>query len=336
VIGAPWEDSAARPAFLAGLDVVTYEFENVSRETVAALAAAVPLHPGPASLRTAGDRCLEKQAFEAAGLAVPPWRAVHFRDELEDTIARLGFPLIAKTRRLGYDGKGQAILRSPADIDAAWAAVGSAPLIVERLVPFDRELSLIAARGRDGSFVAWPLVQNHHRGGILRLSVAPAPAVAPAIAAQAEATIRRLMESLGHVGVLALELFQCGDLLLGNEMAPRVHNSGHWTIEGATTSQFENHLRAVAGLPLGPATMTAPHAAMLNLVGTPGNTAALAGRPGVTVHLYGKTPRPGRKLGHVTVTADSAEALGTRLAETAATLGDAVLIEVVEAHRREE
>jgi 5-(carboxyamino)imidazole ribonucleotide synthase len=239
---------------------------------------------------------------------VPPWRPVASLAELGRAVAELGCPAVLKTRRLGYDGKGQEVIREPGGVEAAWARLGGAPLLLEAFVRFDRELSILAVRGRDGATACYPLVENLHAGGILRRSLAPAPGVSAALQAEAESQARRVLDALAYVGVLAIELFQVGDRLLANEMAPRVHNSGHWTIEGAETSQFENHLRAVARLPLG---STAPRgaSAMLNLIGDVPDASAILAIPGAHLHLYGKASRPGRKLGHVTLTATEAAEL---------------------------
>jgi 5-(carboxyamino)imidazole ribonucleotide synthase len=225
-----------------------------------------------------------------------------------------------KTRRFGYDGKGQAVLRHEELAEDAWRAVGEVPSILEAFVPFDRELSVLAVRGRDGEIRCWPLVENHHRDGILRVSWAPAPGLTAGLQAAAEAHALAVLERLDYVGVLAIELFQQGDVLLGNEMAPRVHNSGHWTIEGSMTSQFENHLRAICGLPLGDVGMRGL-AAMLNLIGEePGP--GVVEVPGSHLHRYGKEPRPGRKLGHVTVTAEDEGLLRERVANISGSIPD--------------
>jgi 5-(carboxyamino)imidazole ribonucleotide synthase len=298
-------------AFAAGCDVLTFDWENVP---VAALAgtARAKLAPAPLALETAQDRLVEKDFLRGLGIPTPEYRAVGSMLELEAAAQALGYPAVLKTRRLGYDGKGQRVLRSAIDLGAAWEALEGTPLILEAFVPFDRELSLLAVRGRDGTFRAWPLVENVHRGGILHSSVAPAGT--PELQAAAEAQVRALMERLGYVGVLALEYFDLGGRLLANEFAPRVHNSGHWTIEGAVTSQFENHLRAVCGLPLGD-TAARGHAAMLNLVGALPARERLLALPGVALHDYGKAPRPGRKVGHATVVAADRAGARARLAE---------------------
>lgn len=319
-----YDDAATLEQFAAGLDVVTYEFENVPVAAARALAEHVPVFPPPAALEAAQDRLTEKTFFQNLGIATPPFAPVDTRADLAAAIAQIGLPAVLKTRRLGYDGKGQQVLRAPADAEAAWNALGGAPLILEGFVPFVRELSILAARGRDGQVACFPLVENHHRGGILRLSLAPAPGLTPALQAAAEGIAHAALDALGYVGLLAIELFEVDDRrpttddeapacggqssLLVNEMAPRVHNSGHWSIEGAETSQFEQHLRAVLGLPLGP-TAVRGAAAMVNLIGGWPEPAAVLAVPGAHLHLYGKAPRRARKVGHITVRADSPAAL---------------------------
>jgi 5-(carboxyamino)imidazole ribonucleotide synthase len=333
---AGYGDPAALDRFAAGVDLVTYEFENVPVAAARHLAEHVPVYPPPAALDIAQDRLAEKRFFQRLGAATPPFAPVGGRAELDAAIAQIGLPAVLKTRRLGYDGKGQFVLHTPADVDRAWAALGGTPLILEGFVAFKRELSLLAARGRSGQIALYPLVENHHRAGILRLSLAPAPALTPALQAEAEQIAAKALDALDYVGVLAIELFEVdqknqeprtknhldtigskfsvlGSGLLVNEMAPRVHNSGHWTIEGAETSQFEQHLRALLGLPLG---STAPRgvSVMVNLIGAcPGEAEVLA-IPGAHLHLYGKAPRTGRKLGHITVRADNRTLLEERLA----------------------
>ncbi len=306
VIGA-YDDPGALDRFAAGLAVATYEFENVPVAAARRLAERVPVRPPPPALATAQDRVAEKTFFESVGIPVAPWRPVDRLEDLRAAVAELGCPAVLKTRRLGYDGKGQAVLRAPEDVAEAWGRLGGVPLVLEAFVRFRRELSVLAVRGRDGATACYPLVENAHVEGILRRSRAPAPGAA-ARQGEAEAYARRALAALDYVGVLAIELFDTDGPLLANEMAPRVHNSGHWTIEGAETSQFENHLRAVAGLPLG---STAPRGAslMLNLIGAVPDPAAVLGIPGAHFHLYGKAPRPGRKLGHVTLRADAPEGL---------------------------
>jgi 5-(carboxyamino)imidazole ribonucleotide synthase len=298
IVGA-YDDPEALGRLADGVDVITYEFENVPVDAARSVASRVPVYPPPASLEAGQDRLAEKTLFTDVGLPVPPYAAVDDLASLEAAVGAVGLPAVLKTRRLGYDGKGQAVLRREELLEDAWRAVGEVPSICEAFVPFDREVSIVAVRGRDGDVRCWPLVENHHRDGILRLSLAPAPD-AEALQEPAERHARAVLERLDHVGVLAIELFVQGDTLLGNEMAPRVHNSGHWTIEGAETSQFENHLRAVCGLALG-STAARGHSAMINLIDEEPDPAAILAVPGAHLHRYGKAPRPGRKVGHVTV-----------------------------------
>lgn len=303
---APYDDPAALERFADGLTVATYEFENVPDAAARLLEARVSVFPGSLALQTAQDRLAEKEMFGRLAIPLPGYAAVGSLSDLEAAIGRLGLPAVLKTRRLGYDGRGQAVLRAPDEVAPAWESLGGVPCVLEQMVPLRRELSVLAARGRDGSTACYPLVENSHREGILRVSVAPAADIG-ALQEQAEQYAARILDHLGYVGLLALELFvdDRDGRLLANEIAPRVHNSGHWTIEGAETSQFENHLRAILGLPLG---STAPrgHAAMVNLIGTVPPTEALAAIPGAHIHVYGKSERPGRKLGHVTVAAATA------------------------------
>jgi len=264
-ITAQYDDHSALKKFAAGLELVTYEFENVPVEAARFLAERVPVLPPPAALEAAQDRLNEKHLFQELGIATTEFAAVANQDALDAAVKQIGLPAILKTCRMGYDGKGQRILRSAEDVarakselpaatasgkhSGAEPAQQTAPFLLERLVPFTRELSVLAVRGRDGETAAYPLVENHHRGGILRLSLAPAPQLDRAVQNAAEDAARRILDALEYVGVLAIEFFEHEGRLLANEMAPRVHNSGHWTIEGAVTSQFENHLRAVVGLP---------------------------------------------------------------------------------------
>jgi 5-(carboxyamino)imidazole ribonucleotide synthase len=293
-------DPEALHRFRQGLDLVTYEWESVPLATVEALAANLPVYPSPAALGVAQDRLYEKTLFQQLAIPTPGFATVDSREDLNKGLKALGLPAVLKTRRLGYDGKGQFVIRDHAEADAAWATLGSVPLILEQFIQFDREVSLLAVRDRQGTAAFYPLVENRHRDGILRLSLAPASGWTPQRQAAAEAYGRRLLDALQYVGVLATEFFEKDGQLLANEMAPRVHNSGHWTIEGAVTSQFENHLRAVLGLPLG-ATAALGSWAMLNLLGTTPPLAALLAEPTARVHLYGKAPAPARKLGHVTL-----------------------------------
>jgi 5-(carboxyamino)imidazole ribonucleotide synthase len=299
---APYEDAAALAAFAAAVDVVTFEFENVPAATLDRLAPLVPCRPGVEALRIGQDRILEKRFFERAGVPVGPWRPVATRAELDAAAAELGLPAVLKTTRLGYDGRGQAVIRRPEDLDAAWARLAPRPLILEAFIGFEREISAIAARGADGRVVTFDATENRHLRHILDLSIAPA-AVAPAIAAAARGQVARLAESLDLVGLLALEMFLLPDgRLLANEMAPRPHNSGHWTMDACRFGQFALHIRAVAGLPL-PDPGRHHDAVMKNLVGPEAYAAwpGLAAMPDVALHLYGKADlREGRKLGHAT------------------------------------
>ncbi len=305
VVRADYDDEAALDALAAVCDVVTWEFENVPVFAAERLAARVPVYPPPAALRVAQDRLVEKTFLRDAGVEVAPFRSVDNQDELEAAVEALGLPAVLKTRRMGYDGKGQRWLAGPDDVAGAFHALGGVPCILEGAVAFDRELSVLAVRSLAGEIRTWPLPQNHHRGGILRWSRAPAPDLEPATQQRADDIAARVTGALDYVGVIAIELFQVGDALLANEIAPRVHNSGHWSIEGARTSQFENHVRAVLGLPLGDTAVPAP-CAMVNLIGTTPPLVELLGVQGARVHLYGKDPRPGRKLGHVTALAPGA------------------------------
>jgi 5-(carboxyamino)imidazole ribonucleotide synthase len=317
-IVAPWDDPKALDA-LAHTDVVSYEFESVPDIAARTLAERVPVWPPPASLAVAQDRLREKEAFRELGIATAPFAAVDSEAELARAVSEIGTPAVLKTRRLGYDGKGQYVLRSAADVPKAWAAIGGVPLLLEGFVSFSRELSVLGVRGQDGRTAFYPLVENEHERGILRISRAPAPSTEPKLQARAETMSRSLLEYLGHVGVLALELFDVNGELYANEIAPRVHNSGHWTIEGARTSQFENHLRAISGLPLGDTSALGP-AAMVNLLGEVPSPARLLALPDVHLHDYGKQPRPDRKVGHVTLRAPDFATLDARIADVQALL----------------
>ena len=333
---AAFEDEAALAAFAARVDVVTFDFENVPAHSAKFLAARVPVHPGPDALAVAQDRLSEKTLFQQLGIPLPPFADIRSREELAARVAEFGMPCIVKTRRLGYDGKGQFRIRSSADIDAAWQALGDyvekTGLILEGFVDFDREVSVVAVRGRDGEFRAWPVTGNWHVDGVLSASLAPAQ-LSPSQQAAAIGHARALAERLEYVGVFALELFCRGEELLANEMAPRVHNSGHWTIEGSETSQFENHLRAVLGLPLGDTRMLG-HACMLNWIGTMPDAGGVLGQAGGHWHDYGKQARDGRKVGHATLREDDAAALAAALDAVAGQLDRAAQVApVIEALR---
>jgi 5-(carboxyamino)imidazole ribonucleotide synthase len=287
VVGA-FDDPAALARLAAGADVVTYEFENVPVEAIRAVA---PLPP-PLALELGQDRLVEKQLFRRLGIPTARF----------GPLTATGLPALVKSRRLGYDGKGQRRLESD-------GPVGEHEL-AEEIVAFDRELSVIAVRGAGGETRFWPLAENVHRDGVLRVSRAPAVA---APQAEAEELVTRLLDELGYVGVLALELFEVGDRLLANEFAPRVHNTGHWTIDGAVTSQFENHLRAILGLPLG-STDAVAESVMVNLIGGSPPPELLLRLPGAHLHLYGKEPRRGRKIGHLTLVGTTDEAVAEAIA----------------------
>ena len=296
-----WDDEARLAAFGRQVDVATYEFENIAAAPLAALAAEAPLHPPAAALAVAQDRLSEKSFIAGLGGRPPAYCRVDSRQGLDEALAAVGAPAVLKTRRFGYDGKGQARIMAPGDSDAAWAAVRGAPSILEAFVPFEAEFSILLCRGREGETVTWPAPHNVHEGGVLRRSQAPAEGLEGQIA-EAEALARRAAERLDYVGVLALEFFATPDGPLFNEMAPRVHNSGHWTIEGAVTSQFENHVRAICGLALGSTALTGARVEMDNLIGDEAEGwPEFLSDPAAHLHLYGKgEARPGRKMGHVT------------------------------------
>ncbi len=293
-------DYAALYELVLASDVITYEFENVPVETARWLAERVPVYPPPRALEVSQDRVTEKLFLQSLGVPTPPFAAVETRAEFDAALTDIGLPAVLKTRRFGYDGKGQAVLRTPAEVEAAWERLSGRPLILEGFVSFDRELSLIAVRDAGGDVVTYPLIENWHVDGILHRSVAPAAGVTDELYELAVTLTEHILAALNYVGVLTVEWFQQDDELLVNELAPRVHNSGHWTIEAAETSQFENHLRAVCGYPLGSAAATR-HAAMYNFIGKLPPVAHVLGAPNAHLHRYGKADRPGRKVGHVTV-----------------------------------
>jgi 5-(carboxyamino)imidazole ribonucleotide synthase len=297
-----FDDEVALGRFADQVDVVTYEFENIAAGPLSAIASRVPLFPPRESLEIAQDRLSEKNFIVRLGGRPAPFAQVDDLPGLDAALDAIGAPAILKTRRLGYDGKGQVRIGARADAAAAWEAVAGAPSILEGFVAFDAEFSILLCRGADGETVCWDAPHNIHESGILDRSIVPVDrALYPAVVS-AEALARRVADALDHVGVLAMEFFAVGDEAVFNEMAPRVHNSGHWTIEGATTSQFENHIRAVCGLPLGATDRTAPRVEMTNLIGKDVESwRALLTERHAHLHLYGKTAiRPGRKMGHVT------------------------------------
>lgn len=301
---AAYEDEAALARFADAVDVVTYEFENVPAATAAFLSQRKPLHPGARALAVTQDRLSEKSFVAELGLEVAPFRAVDSLGDLEAAVAALGRPSVLKTRRFGYDGKGQVKILAGTDLAEAYAAIGRQPAVLEGFVTFAREVSVVAARGTDGTFAAFDLCENEHRDHILAFTRVPAQVSAPTQAAAIEAA-RQIAAALGYVGVFAVELFVVGEgaseRVVVNEIAPRVHNSGHWTSEGAQTSQFHQHVRAVCGFPLGSAARRG-RVEMENLIGDAAlRWRELLAEPGAHLHLYGKhSARPGRKMGHVT------------------------------------
>ncbi len=308
VIQSAFDDPVALIALADTCDVITYEFENVPVEALQHIAGIAPVYPPAAALRHSQDRLDEKRLFNELEIPLPDYHGINSREDMDAAAEKLGLPMVIKTRRFGYDGKGQFVAASTDDLDAAWSELGDQALVAERWVPFDYEVSCIGARSVSGEVAIYPLSRNSHTDGILRTSRSPVDA--PELSTKASSFVERLLDHLDYVGVLALELFVVGDELLANEFAPRVHNSGHWSIEGSETSQFENHLRAILDLPLG-STACNGHAGMVNLIGeiTETTRALKIGQ----MHDYGKTARKGRKLGHITVVADTAEERDTQI-----------------------
>jgi 5-(carboxyamino)imidazole ribonucleotide synthase len=319
LLAADWRDFVALEKFASSIDVATFDFENVPADTARWLAEHTRVSPNPDALALAQDRLAEKSLFHRLGLDTPQFAPVDSLADLQRVAQSIGYPSVLKTRRLGYDGKGQYRLRSANDLEAAWQALGGAASILEAWFPFEREVSVIAVRGRDGAFSTYPLVQNWHADGILSVSLAPAPDSAE-LAQAAYRHARAIAEDLDYVGVFALELFVLDGKLYGNELAPRVHNSGHWSIEGAVCSQFENHIRAVLGLPLGD-TAARGLSVMLNWIGELPDARAVLSEPRAHWHDYGKSPRAGRKVGHATICADDAAQMRERLTRMAHALG---------------
>lgn len=310
-----YRDEKALAEFASKVDVATFDFENVPAESAQWLAERIPVFPSPRALSIAQDRLAEKNLFRELGISVAPFVDISSHDDLQKAIGNIGLPCILKTRRLGYDGKGQFRIKTLNDITAAWEALGAQAdkvgLILEGFVAFQREISVVAVRGRDGEFRAWPLTENWHENGVLSASLAPATDCNH-LEQTALTYARRVAESLDYVGVFALELFLKDGELFANEMAPRVHNSGHWTIEGAETSQFENHLRAVLGLPLG-STAAIGVSCMLNWIGEMPSASPVLSNAHGHWHDYGKLPREGRKVGHATLRANTASELAHAL-----------------------
>ncbi len=301
VLTFPFDSAAGLRQLASSVDVLTYEFENVPVDAIQEVADSVTVYPPLEVLRNAQDRLLEKKLFESLDIPVPTYTAVDSGEDLRKAAKAIGLPLVLKTRRFGYDGKGQELVRNESEVSAAYEALRGRSLIAEQWIDLDREVSAIGARNVDGEIAIYPITENRHRDGILRTS--RAPVTSEDIAGLARQYLTKMLIRLDYVGVLALEFFVQGDRLLANEFAPRVHNSGHWTIEGAVTSQFENHLRAILNMPLGDTTAIA-HVGMINLIGSMPASCTEFAR--CHLHDYGKTPRPGRKLGHITLLADSA------------------------------
>lgn len=305
--------------FLNDVDVVTYEFEHLPLELVNRIATEKTVHPVPRALRCCQNRPLEKALFKDLGINTAPFETVDSAQALQAATKRLGGRVVAKSATDGYDGKGQAVLDNPDQALDAWPDIGCDTAIAESFVPFHRELSIVAVRGQDGEMAFYPLAENIHHEGILRFSIAPAPGVTQDLEDQAQRMIRTLMNELGYVGVLALEMFDTDEGLVANEMAPRVHNSGHWSQNGAVTSQFENHIRAVSGLPLGETAALQP-TCMINLIGQTGPVSDILKLPYTHLHLYGKAERAGRKVGHINILAESLKELRWRTMNTASLL----------------
>ena len=312
------DDNAQLDALAAQSDVVTFEFENVPVEALERAAAGAPVHPSVDALAAGQDRLQEKRLLRNAGIPTAPYLAVSEAADLRRAESELGWPQVLKARRMGYDGKSQRIVHSAAELASGWADLNRVPSIAEGWVRFERELSLIGVRGAGGQTAFYPLSENVHTQGILSTTVAPYQD--PRLQRTAEAWLKNLMERFDYRGVLTVEFFHTDAGLIANEIAPRVHNSGHWTIEGAETSQFENHLRGVLGLPLGN-TATRGHAAMLNLIGRMPDPAAVLAIPGAHLHDYGKAPRPGRKLGHCTILRSRRDEVETALETLRAAAG---------------
>jgi 5-(carboxyamino)imidazole ribonucleotide synthase len=302
IICGEFGDPVRLKELAASVDLLTYDVENVPADAVQEIARDRPFYPPPAALAAGQDRLSEKRLFERLDIPAPDFRTIGSLADLRAAVDALGLPAVLKTRRLGYDGRGQFVLRERADIDAAWVKLQGVPLILERFVHFERELSIIGVRSTAGEIVHYPLTENEHQGGILIQSRAPWEA--PALESTAVGYLERLFEHFDYAGVLTVEMFLADGVLLANEIAPRVHNSGHWTIEGAVTSQFENHIRAILGLPLGDPRPLG-HAGMINLIGRMPALDAILRVRGAHYHDYGKRARPGRKLGHCTVVADT-------------------------------
>lgn len=309
LIRSDYDDATALRKLAAETDVVTFEFENVPDVSVGILSERHLVFPPPVALGVAQDRLAEKNLFRDLEIPTVGFKAIDSRTDLDDAVAELGLPLVIKTRRFGYDGKGQMTLRTEPDLESAWERFGGVPLIAEQFVPFQREVSVIAARGRDAETAFYPIPENTHRNSMLHLSVCKPDDPQQQ---RAESYVNQILDRLDYVGILALEFFELDGKLLANEIAPRVHNSGHWTIEGAEISQFENHLRAILGLPLG-STAAVGCSAMVNIIGRLPRIEGLLDKSNVHVHFYGKDSRQGRKLGHATLVTSSRSELDQQI-----------------------
>lgn len=304
VITAAWDDPAAISQLLDGADAATWEIESVPVASLSAAAERTAVAPAAATVAQIRDRADQKATYDRLGIPTAPWTAPDSLDALVADCQRFGYPAVIKARIGGYDGRGVAVVRSDADASQVWQEFGAQNCIVEQMIPFDDEASIVLARSRSGDIAAYPMVRNHHIDGILAYSEAPHPDLTPELEAAARDIGDRLATGIGYVGVMAVECFLVGDRWLVNEMAPRVHNSGHWTIDGAVTDQFEQHVRACLGWPLGDPSAIG-HSAMVNLIGCDHPGTDILATPGLHLHWYGKQPRPGRKVGHATLTAAS-------------------------------
>ena len=310
IILGEFSDPAKVGELASKVDLITYDVENVPVEALAQIPADKPFLPPKAALAAGQDRLAEKTLFNELKIPTTRFRAIQTMEELEEAIHAIGYPAVLKTRRLGYDGRGQRVIRSPAELGSAFNALSGVPLILEEFIAFEREVSIIGVRNLKGELAFYPLAENHHRDGILRLSVAPYPD--KKLQTQAQKCAKKVMEHFDYAGVFTIEFFVKKGKLIANETAPRVHNSGHWTIEGAVTGQFENHMRAILGLPLGE-TWAIGYSAMINFIGSMPTREEVLAIPGAHYHDYGKEPRPGRKLGHATLVCQTRKELLKRL-----------------------
>jgi len=312
IVASNQTESPELQQFIEECDLITYEFEHLPIDLTRHIEQKSTLYPQSTSIEVCQDRAKEKALFDKLAIPTTKYHIIHSPEDLQHAADTLGLPLVCKTITDGYDGKGQFILRSVNEIDQAWNSLGCRTLIAEEFINFSRELSIIAVRSASGELKVYPLAENQHNDGILRFSTAPAPQVSADTVQQAKLYIKELLEALEHVGVLTLELFETEDKLIANEMAPRVHNSGHWSMKTAASSQFENHIRAIADLPLGDTEASEP-TCMINLIGEKGDINSILKLPYAQVHLYDKEERSGRKLGHINVSAPSYEELRWRV-----------------------